>query len=44
MRLRAAMTLAANRLDRLVLDLPHGSRAQHEAIEWASEARQTPAG
>lgn len=38
-RLRASLTLAANRLDRLALDLPHGSSAQHEAGEWAGEAR-----
>ena len=35
----ASLTLAANRLDRLALELPHGSHAQHEAGEWAGEAR-----
>lgn len=36
---REALTLAANRMDRLALELEHGSAMRYEATEWAQEAR-----
>lgn len=36
---REALTLAANRFDRLALDYPHESRGRHKVTEWAAEAR-----
>jgi hypothetical protein len=38
-RLREALELAANRLDRLTLDQPHGSARRYKAAEWTTEAR-----
>lgn len=37
-RLRLALTLAANRLDRLTLELP-GGYWREESAEWTSQAR-----
>lgn len=36
--LRNALILAANRLDRLTLELKYDSQARADAIEWASDA------
>lgn len=35
---REALKLAANRLARLALELPHGSALRYEATEWAEQA------
>ena len=37
--LEDALTLAANRLDRLALELPFESRALSDCVEWCEEAR-----
>jgi len=37
--LREALTVAANRLDRLTLELGFETQARHDAIQWAQEAR-----
>lgn len=39
MTMREALELAANRMDRAVLDLPFGSRERSRLSEWAQEAR-----
>lgn len=38
-RMREALTVAANRLDRCAIDHPAGSREMSERSEWAEEAR-----
>ena len=38
-RLVKALTLAANRMDRLALECPHGSAIRHDAHEWVGQAR-----
>lgn len=39
-RLRGALTLAANRLDRLSLETPPAGRLRAESVEWIAEARE----
>ena len=41
--LQQALTLSANRLERLALELPYGSTARSDAPDWANEARTAAA-